>query len=302
MYHYVRDLARSRFPRIKGLTVERFRHQLDYIRRFYRVIRMEDLIAACRGEAELPPNALLLTFDDGFSDHHNTVFPILKDAGMQGSFFPCTQPLDEGRVLSVHKIHFVLASVPDPDRLLDELLGLLRRESSSLGAVDDLAALHPDYATHRYDHTAITTFKRLLQRDLPLELRERLVDHFFSAYVTDDEQAFARELYASVEQLRRMKAGGMYVGCHGHAHVWLNELTREQLEEDLARSLAAFAAAGLPLDQWVMCYPYGGYTPRLDPVIDRDGALALPRLDTNDLPQEPTQEPNRWTRRVLESA
>jgi len=31
MYHYVRDLKRSRFPAIRGLSVERFCRQPDYI-------------------------------------------------------------------------------------------------------------------------------------------------------------------------------------------------------------------------------------------------------------------------------
>jgi peptidoglycan/xylan/chitin deacetylase (PgdA/CDA1 family) len=320
MYHYVRDLAQSRFPRIKGLTTERFRHQLEYITRFYQVIRMEDLIAACRGGAILPANALLLTFDDGFCDHYDTVFPLLQEAGFQGSFFPCTQPLQEGRPLTVHKIHFVLASVPDAGRLLPELLDLLRREPDTAGTVEDLLRGHPDYATHRYDDSAVTTFKRLLQRDLPPELRERLVDHFFKVYVTEDERAFTRDLYVSADQWRRMKADGMYVGCHGHSHVWLNDVTPEAADADMRRSLAALSSIGLPLDEWVMCYPYGGYDVRLEPMmrrhgcvaglladpaiadLDRDAAFALPRLDTNDLPQAPAQGPNAWTRAVLEGA
>ena len=31
MYHYVRDLERSRFPAIKGLSLDRFWRQLRYI-------------------------------------------------------------------------------------------------------------------------------------------------------------------------------------------------------------------------------------------------------------------------------
>jgi hypothetical protein len=33
MYHFVRDLARSRYPAIKALTVDAFRGQLDYLAR-----------------------------------------------------------------------------------------------------------------------------------------------------------------------------------------------------------------------------------------------------------------------------
>jgi hypothetical protein len=46
MYHFVRDLRHARYPRIKGLDRRDFAGQLDYIRRHYQVVRMEDVIAA----------------------------------------------------------------------------------------------------------------------------------------------------------------------------------------------------------------------------------------------------------------
>ena len=80
MYHYVRDLARSRYPGLKALTVDAFDGQLDYITRHYRVCSVRDVVAATRGEHRLPPNACLLTFDDGFLDHFTTVLPRLVGA------------------------------------------------------------------------------------------------------------------------------------------------------------------------------------------------------------------------------
>jgi peptidoglycan/xylan/chitin deacetylase (PgdA/CDA1 family) len=312
MYHYVRDLAASAFPRIKGLTVEGFRHQLDYIARFYQVIRMEDLMAAARGAGDLPPNALLLTFDDGFIDHYETVTPMLEDRGWQGSFFPCTLPLAEARVLDVHKIHFVLASVEDPTVLLSQLDEMLGDEGSQNGGRPEVTEIH------RYDQASVTTFKRLLQRELPLALRTRLVDRFFRRYVTEDEAAFARELYASTDQLREMHTRGMYIGCHGHTHVWFDHLNSEELENELSHSLTFLREAGLGAEPWVVCYPYGAYERRLADTMRRHGCsvgllaepeladlatddpLELPRLDTNDLPQAPVADANEWTQRASE--
>lgn len=307
MYHYVRDLARSAYPRIKGLTVDRFRHQLDYIDRYYQVVRMEDVLAAVTDRVELPRNAMLLTFDDGFRDHYETVTPLLEERGWQGSFFPCTQPIVDARVLDVHKIHFVLATVEDPRTLLGELTEWLRGTASA-PRVDEV---------HRFDDAAVTTFKRLLQRELPLPLRSELVDRFFRTYVTADEAAFARELYASADELRDMRRRGMYLGCHGHRHVWLDRLGPVEAGLEIQRSLAAWDGLGLPLTDWVMCYPYGGFDETLAPVLrdlgcalgllaepeiadlGRHDRFALPRLDTNDLPQTPTDRPNRWTTRIV---
>ena len=118
MYHYVRPLARTRYPAIKGLDLQCFRGQLAYIRRHYHPITAADLVAAVRqrdgtGVWELPPSSILLTFDDGYADHFDHVFPLLDDAGVQGSFFAPGRAVGEGLVLDVNKIHFVLASVDD---------------------------------------------------------------------------------------------------------------------------------------------------------------------------------------------
>ena len=44
---------------------------------------LEDVIAAVQGKDVLPPNAALLTFDDGYRDHYDHVFPMLAESGLQ---------------------------------------------------------------------------------------------------------------------------------------------------------------------------------------------------------------------------
>src|SRR5664279_3055636 len=126
MYHYVRDLEHSRYPAIKGLSTERFRRQLDHIQRLYTPISIEDLLQALSSpHRQLPPNSILLTFDDGYSDHFQNVFPLLDDRGIRGCFFPPAQAVLEHKVLDVNKIHFVLATVPDAGTLLEQILSSL---------------------------------------------------------------------------------------------------------------------------------------------------------------------------------
>src|ERR1019366_511715 len=126
MYHYVRDLANSHFPAIKGLTVDRFCRQLDHIQSRYTPIAARDLMEAfASSDKDFPPNPILLTFDDGYSDHFLNVFPILDRRGVPGCFYPPAQAILEHKVLDVNKIQFVLAAVPDVGRLLDEVFASL---------------------------------------------------------------------------------------------------------------------------------------------------------------------------------
>ncbi|WP_168380936.1 polysaccharide deacetylase family protein [Modicisalibacter radicis] len=302
MYHYVRPIAESRYPAIKGLEFEHFRGQLDFIAKHYRVVRADEVIAAMRGEAELPERAALLTFDDGYSDHYDHVFPELVARGMQGSFFPPACSVLDGRVLDVNKIHFVLASGVDPRQLVGEIFAVLDTHRTSHGLKRNAEYYRTYSSESRYDTPDVTFIKRILQKGLPQALRSELIDQLFRRYVTADERGFAESLYMNTRQLRELHAAGMCLGSHGDRHRWLNTLSPVEQRQEIERSLTFLQELGVPARDWVMCYPYGGYDDSLLEILrdkqcamglsvevgladlTRNDPLLLPRLDTNDVP------------------
>jgi len=302
MYHYVRDLDRSRFPAIKGLSIERFCRQLDYIQNRYTPIAVEDVLEALSSsKKDLPPNPILLTFDDGYSDHFASVFPLLDARGIRGCFFPPAQAILEHTVLDVNKIHFILAVVPDAEILLDEVFRLLDEFRSSYSLKTKEAYLESVAGEHRYDNREVTVLKRLLQRELPELVRAGIVRQLFAKHVTADEAAFACELYMSMEQIDCLRRHGMHIGIHGYTHAWLNHLSPDAQVVEIDRSLDFLETLRIGKDQWSMCYPYGGFNDSLLQILrnrrcplgftaearvadlDVDDRLTLPRLDTNDL-------------------
>jgi peptidoglycan/xylan/chitin deacetylase (PgdA/CDA1 family) len=303
MYHYVRDLKRSRFPAIKGLSLERFRSQLDYIQGHYTPISVEQLLSAQdSAEVDMPPNPILLTFDDGYCDHFSNVFPLLDSRGIQGSFFPPAQAILGHKVLDVNKIQFVLAMVPDAGALLDHVFSILeefRSEHELKSREDYLLAVSGE---HRYDRREVYVLKRLLQHELPEPVRMEIVRRLFAEHVTADDTAFACELYMSIEQIACMRRHGMHIGSHGYSHAWLNHISPEAQAVEVDRSLDFLQKLDVRKDDWTMCYPYGGFNDSLLQVLrarncrlgftveariadlNVDSRLMLPRLDTNDLP------------------
>jgi len=303
MYHYVRDLARSRFPLIKGLSIDRFRRQLDYIQTRYVPVAVEDLLEAFASpHKSLPPNPVLLTFDDGYSDHFLNVFPLLDERGIKACFFPPAQAVLEHRVLDVNKIQFVLASSPSAWPLLDEVFDALAEFRLEYSLKTREAYLLAINEKHRYDPREVTILKRLLQRELPEPVRTEIVRRLFAEHVTSDETAFACELYMSEDQIACLNRHGMHIGSHGYAHEWLNHLAPESQVIEVDRSLEFLQKFGIREDEWTICYPYGGFNESLLQVLlgrkcrlgftveartadlDVDGRLTLPRIDTNDLP------------------
>lgn len=315
MYHFVRDLQRSRYPAIKGLDAAAFAGQLEHVLRHHQVVRMEDVVAAAHDPAAtLPERALLLTFDDGYLDHYATVFPLLDRLGLQGSFYPPARAILERRVLDVNKIHFVLAAAPDPGQVAAAMEAHVdaARDRFELAPLTEYRARYAH--ANRWDPAEVIYLKRMLQKGLPEALRAEVTDALFRAFVTDDEAAFAQELYASLEQLRCMHRHGMHVGSHGHDHVWLDQLAAPEQEAQVVASLDFLRQVGVAPDAWTMAYPYGGYDASLEAVLARHGCraalttevatadldahrpLALPRIDTNDLPMRADAPPERWTR------
>lgn len=303
MYHYVRDLARSRFPAIKGRSIADFRGQLDHIGSHYEVVTAEHVIAASRGETDLPANAAWLTFDDGYLDHFTNVTPLLDERGWQGSFFVPAQPVLEGKLLDVNKIHFILASGGDPAALVDELRREVALARERDPAVRDWDSYVADYMGECHlDTPEVLFIKLMLQVGLPEAVRTPICDALFARFVSNDEVAFAVELYASVDQLRMMKRAGMCIGSHGFGHYWMGTLPRAAQEREVARALDFLNTIGVDRNDWVMCYPYGSYNAdTLDIVranggalgittkngiadLSTDAPLELPRIDTIDLP------------------
>ncbi len=303
MYHYVRDLARSRYPAIKGLSLERFERQLDHIQKHYTPVSVEDLVEAVKSPSiQLPPNAILLTFDDGYTDHFLNTFPMLDARGIKGCFFPPAQAVLEHIVLDVNKIQFVLAAMPDIHKLLDQVFVDLEefRPHYELKSREEYCALVTK--VHRYDPRETIVLKRLLQRELPEPVRNEIVRRLFARYVTKDEATFAVELYMSLDQIDCMRRHGMHIGSHSYTHAWLDSLTPAQQVDEADRALKFLSRFGVRPDNWTMGYPYGGYNESLLDVLrprgcrlgftveprvanlDTDDWLALPRVDTNDLP------------------
>lgn len=307
MYHYVRDLEHSRFPNIKGCTVQEFNNQINYLEKYYTFINTDDLILAlARQDRQLPNNAVMLTFDDGYMDHFLNVFPVLDEKGIQGCFFPSGKAVEEHCVLDVHKIQFILAAAPDNRQLIREIFSFLDifRAEHNLKSNDYYYEKYGK-ATHR-DAAEIRAVKSLLQRALPETCRAHITNELFRKYVSDDEESFAEELYMSLDQLKCMKRHGMHIGSHAYDHIWMDTLSPEAMETEIDLSLQFLKKLGGNQDDWSFAYPYGNgsYTHSLASLLKAKGCefgfldnggiadlttqdpFMLTRLETNDLPKD----------------
>lgn len=318
MYHYIRDVETTRFPGIKAQSLAGFRGQLEYITRYYQVVSAEELAEAiCDPAYRLPANAVLLTFDDGYVDHYTTVVPMLIEYGVSGVFSPVARAVSERRVLDVNKVHFILASASDNvGGVVEALFALMDLNRAEFGLRTNESYWSRLAGASRFDSAEVIFIKRMLQRELPEELRRRITDELFRRHVTADERGFACELYMNETQLRAMREAGMSVASHSYDHCWLGTLPPQRQAEEIDRSLEFLGGLGIATDGWMMVYPYGSWNESLCVLLRDRGCIAgfttevaiagrgadpllLPRLDTNDLPTGGDSQMACWTRRVV---
>lgn len=98
MYHYISSPpdAADVYRRDLSTPPDAFHAQMDYL--FYQgftPITLGDLDTALLTGLELPAKPVILTFDDGYADHHAHAFPILREFGFTGTFFVITGRADE---------------------------------------------------------------------------------------------------------------------------------------------------------------------------------------------------------------
>lgn len=300
MYHYIRNMYETDYPNIKGLLIKKFIGQLNYLQRNYIVIRLKDYIEFLHGSKNIPNNACILTFDDGFKDHYLNVFPILKNRKLPASFFPITQPLTEFVVPAVNKTHFLLAKIGSR-ALSDDFNQILKSQFPKLVKrffVDEKVKKERKY---RWDDVLTANLKWAIST-IPFSPKVKILNQIFAGYF-ENEKEFCKELYMSWDEMREMMEEGMSFGSHTHTHPTLSQLAiKEQIKE--IKGSKEILEKKLKTKIKLFSYPYGSFDRTVIEILRKQKCIcglttdaginvgnhvksfALKRLDTNDLPFE----------------
>ncbi len=235
---------------------------LAFFRRHYRVVAVEDVLAAQRGERRLPARALLVTFDDGWSDNVDFALPRLQQARMPGLLFVAADVV--GRRLAFFQ---------------ECLVGAWRRGTLR---VADLAAALPGAQPVAEGigglRRAIAGFEALDDDE-----RERRLAPFAAAM--DD----GLRHMATADELGALERGGIAIGLHGKTHT---PMTRARdLDAELAGARAAVAphlGNGAPT---TMSFPHGRYDAA---IAARARAAGYELVFTSDPVLNPTDPAPGW--------
>lgn len=250
MYHYVRS-DDSRQPNYYYLDETNFRRQLDHFQKEYDFVDREEFLAAIQRESDEVPSGIVLTFDDGLSDHYDFVLPELRRRGLWGIFYVPTGPYTDGVALNVHRIHNLVGSVPG-EQLLEEVRGVI--DEHMIPHERQTEYKNDTYAEHD-DMEATKQVKRILNYFVAARYQTAVIDRTVRRLnvSTIDCGSF----YMTPEELKKLQADGMLVGGHTVTHPVLSKLDVKNQRREIADCFDCLEELNDGLPVRTFCYPYG---------------------------------------------
>jgi peptidoglycan/xylan/chitin deacetylase (PgdA/CDA1 family) len=233
-YHGVdgSDTAVDNFDGLQ-VTPERFREQIEVLRKHYEVRPLDDVIAMIAGEHPLEQNTAAITFDDGYRNNLQVAAPVLKEFGMPATFF-----VTSGFVNGEHQAWWYQLR----QALTETTKKKLEIGNWKFGLEDNQKKI-----------CALVAIEKEL-RGCSSEERARLMSEIMTALdVCVDTTSFPIMDRREVAELADM---GFDIGPHTVSHVSLDHEDEDRITQEVVDS-TAFVAEVTGKKPGVFSYPYG---------------------------------------------
>ena len=213
-YHVVSD---ERLAHIANLyaykSISSFTKDVDWLCRNFSPISLQDVLDAVRNDSPLPRNPLHLSFDDGFSEIHSVVAPILKAKGVPATFFLVTDWIDNRTLFYRH-----LASI---------LVELIDTKQSVMKKIADELQL-PDISREN-------VAKALLR--VSYEHREKIFSLARECEIDVGEYLKTKQPYLNTTQVQALMNDGFTIGSHSLDHPDFTSLTMNEQRRQILESI-----------------------------------------------------------------
>ena len=175
------------------------------------------------------------------------MLPELKKRKIKAIFFPPALPIEKETVLNTHLLHFILEKTQDFKKLNRELFQILKENDFTDSEIKKL--WENNNYRNKFDNSDVSFFKRLLQKVLPLNLRDKITKKLFEEKCRKSLKSFSNELYMNKQNLNEMIREGMTIGSHSYNHYWLNTLNKEEQNKELDLSIKFLENLGLKFEK-----------------------------------------------------
>lgn len=236
-YHAVSD---EPLPHIKNLysvrSIDQFKNDLDQISSKYRPVdlfELRDIIKNNRKEERV----FHLSFDDGLSQCHDIIAPILKQKGVPATFFLNSAFIDNNDLFYRFKASLLSEALYSPVIQKSAL-----RHLSSLLQTPDLNPRFLKDSLLSINHN---------EKDL-LDKAAGILNVDFKTFLNKTKP------YLSIEQASNLKKQGFTLGAHSIDHPYFYLIDEQEQLRQLKESLN-YISGMLQLDYKVFSFPFTDY-------------------------------------------
>lgn len=96
MYHSVMEDPRSQETYLGEIILSQtvFRQQIQLLARRFRPTSLDQVEQFVNGKGEIPNRAVVVTFDDGYTDNYEIAAPVLNELGVPATFYATVECVD----------------------------------------------------------------------------------------------------------------------------------------------------------------------------------------------------------------
>ena len=254
-YHYIRPpLERDPHPEILGNSEAAFREHLDMLSKHFEIITPDEAVRF--SHAQTPPRfdrpGVLITFDDGLSDHHRAA-RILAEHGLRALFFLPTCVLADLEPANPTVIHYGLAT-----HRISGFLDSYHRALDGLGIQCDRYRIAYDRARDAAWPT-IRRIKATLKYTLSSSEARAVLLHIYRNLLLPENPDMLRAMHLSHDQVREMLNMGHSIGVHSHTHLSVSaaRLSDEAFTREII-SPQRYLESEFSTEVFALSYPFGG--------------------------------------------
>ncbi|MES2587749.1 MAG: polysaccharide deacetylase family protein [Bacteroidota bacterium] len=241
VYHLISDI---KVPHVEHLykikNTQAFKKDLDFLLKHYQPISYNDLLELKLKGEQVKKNTFLLTFDDGLSEFHNVVAPILIEKGIPAINFLNSDFVDNKNLFFRYKVSLLIEKISKNETLLNDekVKKWFQQFDSNLNYKRTLLGI-----THQ-NKNLLDDLASLLSLDFDLFLKEK-------------------EPYLTSNQIFDLQKKGFGFGAHSVNHPEYRFLTLEEQIQQTTDCLAFLEKNSLSTNK-TFAFPFTDYGVKKD--------------------------------------
>ena len=204
MYHYVQNFKKEQ-KYLNFLSLSSFKKQVNFFEKKYNFFDTDELFY----KKKFKKDAIFLTFDDGLKCHYKVAKDILYPKNIKGIFFIPALDYKKKNILSVHKIHFLLARF-GPEKILNAIKNLGYHKYIDKKNLSKFGKIFFKKQVNKKNYIKV---KKILNFYIIEKKRTQFITQLFYTFFSRKfEKKIFDEFYLSLDQVKQMSKMGMIIG------------------------------------------------------------------------------------------